>query len=183
MIPQVRIELTQQAEEMVRKARALPAATTRAIARAMDQQNQLTVGHIVDSYLSFPKQGPSVYYGLRVQSGLGRRSLWASKPTVEGNVIESGIGSNVKYMGVHEFGYTGPQSVRGFTRKVRSRNVIGRVGERAPRRIIAAGVAFVKPFTRQANFQARGFVRAGIADRATAYSDAISTAVITTWKQ
>lgn len=183
MSPEARIQLTEKAEELIRKAKALPANATRALARAMDKQNQLTVGHIVDDYLSFSKAGPSVYYGLRVQSGLGRRSLHASKASVEGNTVTSAIGSPLDYMAVHEFGYNGPQNVRGFMRRVKSRNVVGRIGDRAPRRIIASGVAYVRPFTRQANFPARGFVRGGIADRATAYSDAASEAILSSWKQ
>jgi phage gpG-like protein len=79
------------------------------------------------------------------------------------------IGTNVRYAGVHQFGYFGPQSVKGysFSRSVARRdgweksiitNKLGR--NQMVNRKIVGGVEFVtvKPFTRTVHIPARPFM-------------------------
>lgn len=62
------------------------------------------------------------------------------------------IGTNVKYAGVHQFGFSGSVSVRSHTRKVKSRDV------REKKKIIATGIGFVRSHTRRMNIPARPFL-------------------------
>lgn len=183
MSAQLKIELTAEAQETLRVVKTLPEAILLGIAVALTKQNLLTVSHIQKEYLSFSKSGPVVDYGLRVQSGRGRSSVRVSdEVTISGQTVQSAIGSNVAYMAVHEFGYSGPQKIPAHVRKVKTRNVVGRIGERKPRQIVAQGVGFVKAFTRNVDYPARAFVQGGIADRADNYSQAISAEIQRAWE-
>lgn len=107
----IEIQFTEQAAAVLRKYERLPEAALRAIAAGMDEQNQFTVSHIQARYLSFPKGGPSVPHGLRVQSNRLRGSIRASKAVISGQSVTSSIGSNVKYAAIHEFGGRTPARV------------------------------------------------------------------------
>lgn len=138
------------------------------VAAAMDYQNTLTVGHIVQAYLSYPRQNPPTPQGLRVQTGLLRKSLRASRAVANGHTVTSSIGSNVKYAGVHEYGYTGPQSVRAFSRT--RTNLFGKTVEPFTEN--------VRAHTRQVDIKPRRPIFRGITDRLAAYSEAISQALV-----
>jgi phage gpG-like protein len=92
-----------------------------AIARALDRENEYTVGQTVRERMSFPRGQQSTMEGLRVQTSRLRRSLTRSRAVVTQGGVTSSIGSNVKYYGVHEFGYSGIQSVKQHTRKLPTR--------------------------------------------------------------
>jgi phage gpG-like protein len=104
MPAQYRIELTEEAKAVIRGAQAMPSKMLLAIAAAMNEENAYTVAHIQTEYLSFPKDGPSVEIGLRAQSQRLRSSVFASAASVQGETIESAIGSSVEYAAIHEFG-------------------------------------------------------------------------------
>ena len=100
-----KIELAPEAERLLRDMAAMPAELPARIARAMDDQNKLTVAHIMQAYLSFPKGSPPVDIGCRVQSNRLRGGVWASAATTTGgSQVTSSIGDNVKYAAIHEFG-------------------------------------------------------------------------------
>lgn len=101
---QVTIEFTPEAKARLARLEALPRNLLVAIARGLDDQNRLTVSYIQRTYLSFPKDGPTVLNGLRAVSQLLRTSVRPSKATVTGDTVTSSIGSNVKYAAVHEYG-------------------------------------------------------------------------------
>jgi phage gpG-like protein len=75
-----------------------------AMMAAKDNENQLTVAHIVRNYASFPQDEPTTMDGLRTISGRLRANYRASAPKLEGNNIVSAIGNNVEYAAIHEFG-------------------------------------------------------------------------------
>lgn len=60
------------------------------------------------------QRGPET---LGVRTGRLRRSVRPSKARVVAGGVVSSIGSNVKYMGVHEFGFDGEVEVRPHARK------------------------------------------------------------------
>ena len=77
------------------KKLADPSQVLGALAHTMDQQNLFTVGLIQREHLSYPRTGPSVPDGLRLQSNRLRGSIRASKARFASGGIESSIGSNV----------------------------------------------------------------------------------------
>ena len=137
-----------------------------AMARAMDQQNNLTVSHIQLAYLSFPRSDPSTMEGLRRQSGRYRDSLRASKALPLADGITSSIGTNVvsrdgvSYPAVHEFGAVIP------SRPTRSKNKYW---------------AKKHPTTKGFTLLARRPIQRGIEDRLPDYSKAISDALLEFW--
>lgn len=77
-----------------------PVGHSRAIAREMDYQNQLTVARIQAGHLS----GPTTDSSLSVRTNRLRSSANASAAVMSGASVVSTIGSNVVYAAIHEFG-------------------------------------------------------------------------------
>jgi hypothetical protein len=155
------VTLSPQALAILRRLRTLPAVGLQAAARAMEQQNTLTVSHIQRDYLSFPSDGPVVAQGLRVQTGSLRRSVRASRALIAGQMVTSSIGGNVtrrgvNYLAVHEYGAHHPA--------------------RPPR----AGAKRSRPRVGAWDAPARGMIQRGIADRLPEYGRALSGAIVDT---
>jgi phage gpG-like protein len=100
-------------------------------------------------------------------------------------VVESSIGSNVRYAGVHEFGFSGVVTVKEFTRKspqgdkflvgggVASRKFatrVGLTGRKLKAAQVASGVSRVRAHTRKMNVSARAYLRKSVAERLVNYS-------------
>jgi hypothetical protein len=85
------------------------------ICRVLDYQNELTTGFIQQNMLSGP--GKRDITTLAVVTGLLRRSAHPVKAQNFGGMILSGIGSNVRYAGPHEFGFEGDVNVPEHTRR------------------------------------------------------------------
>ena len=140
--------------------------------RTIDRENQLTIAHIVKRYASYPKQGPTMADGLRVQSGQYRRSVWASPAVIKGSEILSTIGSPLKYAGIHETGGTVPRpprmgSVRLATdsKGVLVRQANGRLAVFAKKRRKNARTVDYTSKESSATYPARAPMRRGIQDR------------------
>lgn len=178
------VQLTPEAEALVRSLPSLPQRTLDALGRAMDKENQLTVAHIQRDYLSFPKSQKPVPLGLRVQSNRLRASVRASKAVAVGQEITSGIGSNVGYAALHEFGATftrtsKPGKVR--LRTDRKGNLLrnARNGAVFAQRLHtrAREVSYAGGRTYSVTVPERAPVRRGIADRLADYSASLSIAI------
>lgn len=170
MMPQIKIELTAEAQETLRVVQTLPQNILLGIAAAMDKQNLFTVSAIQRDYLSFPKGEPSTPVGLRVQTGRGRSSVRSSKAVINGQQVESAIGSNVGYMAVHEFGATIP-----------AHDVVAKGG--ALRFKIGDRVIFAKKVhIPEIELPARAPIQNGIANRVDDYSNAISAEIQKVWE-
>lgn len=102
----VKMEFTPAAQAVLAKFTTLPQRVLVAIARGLDDANQLTVGVIMHDFLSFPKDSPPTLEGLRAQSNRLRGSVRASKAVISGDAVTASIGSNVKYAPIHEYGGT-----------------------------------------------------------------------------
>lgn len=172
----MRIELTEEAKAVTRRLEGFPPVMRKAIAAAMDLQNEGSIGHIVQTKLT--SAGPQF---LNVRTGRLRRSARRNRAEVDGDTITSSIGSNVKYAGVHEYGFQGTQKVDGFVRR-NPRGDVRATGPRGGRKIIARGVSFVRPHTRRVNFPERAMFRTGIEERLPKYGTAISTAIVEAWE-
>ncbi len=167
---QIQVRLTEDAKFALERMTDA-AGMMKAAGRAMDLQNQLTVSHIQQEYLSFPKSGPTVANGLRVQSNRLRGSIRAVKAVVSGSGADVGlvsaIGSNVKYAAIHEFG--------GTTRP----HLITAKNGKALRFMGAGGVVFRRSVRHPGStLPARGYVQAGINDRADDLAEAMGRAMI-----
>jgi hypothetical protein len=117
-----------------------------------------------------------------------------------GLTIYSGIGSNVRYLGVHEFGFSGTVTVKAHDRRFAS--VDGTQFEGARRSIsmreaaslrrtkkkkdevgFREGVSRVKQHTRKMEFPERAPIRKGVEERLGSYREAMSKAVQNAWGQ
>lgn len=169
----------------------------RAVAQALDFENELTVGATVRDRMSFPRGVPPTMEGLRVQTGHLRRSLRRSKAVVTANGAVSAIGSNVGYFGPHEFGFHGTVSVKSHERQLPKRYLLttgqtvdrktaGRAGFLTRKGTLRAGLGqelpdrtvTVRAHSREANVPARQMVRRTVAARMPNYGDTIRSRVI-----
>lgn len=171
MADQITIELTPNSVATMERLRGLPNTILTAIAAAMDYQNELTIGAIQRNKLS--KRGPDT---LGVVTGRLRKSINRSAARIEGEAVESTIGSNVAYAGVHEFGFSGEVNVSSFYRK-NPRADVTATGPRGGKKLIAAGVSLVRSHRRMMNMPARAYIRTTIEERAPAYSKEIEKRV------
>lgn len=175
----VTIQLTKQAQETLRRFERFPTELGNVIAYTMDEENQFTIAHISEKRLTGQGPFPPSQGRLGVRTGQLRRSLRANKAEVIRNVVSSSIGTNVRYAGMHEFGFTGSVVVPAHRRRVKSRDVIERVGKRRVK--TASGVAIVREHTRNVRFPERAPIRRGIEDRAPEYGTAVSNAIVNLW--
>lgn len=195
---EIKIQLSAEAQRLVRDLETWPARMLRAVARALDRTNEQTVGAIVRNRLSFPKGSSGlaarVAGGLRVQTGRLRRSIRKTTAVISGNAVISAIGTDVEYAGVHEEGFEGVQHVRGHTRRFhrlgggfKGRFITEQEFSRALRRKrrpegLSRGLSFVRPHARKVNFPARRFISGTIEEREAIYTEALSQAILDTWE-
>lgn len=100
----IKIELTDQAKIVLAKLPALPSQMLMAIARTMDEENQLTIANIQANHLTGQGPFPPDQHRLGVRTNRLRSSVSSSAPVINGNQVDSSIGSNVVYAAIHEFG-------------------------------------------------------------------------------
>lgn len=168
-----------------------------AIMRAMDRENEHTIGAAVQRRMSFPRTLPPQPDGLRVQTSRLRRSINRSAARLVGGYVVSAIGSNVAYFGVHEFGWEGTQEVPQHKRKLPdryrlsgmdrtfSKAEVGRAGLLTRKGKLRAGLGDtipgreidVRAHSRYMKFPARRMVRLTVTERAPRYAAAIATEV------
>ena len=193
----VAIRLSSNAEEIVAGLDAFPGAMAQAIAAALDTRNQVVVGHIVATKLT--SAGPRF---LNRRTSTLARSIRATRARVAGRDIASAIGTNVRYAGVHEFGFKGSVNVPAFTRKNRGSDGFSVRGAALTRRLAesigafgksgraragvtqtSSSVSFVRSHTRRVNFPARAMIFTGISEKIADYSADISKAIEETWNK
>jgi hypothetical protein len=168
----IKVELTPEAQAILKNLKALPTTALEAMAEATDTENEQTVAHIKLDYLSFPKHEPAVAIGLRVRTNRYRQSLDRNKARIDGQTIYSAIGSNVKnngvsYPAIHEFGATiPPHKITAAPGKKLKFKIGGRVMYRASVNHPGSTLPARRPIQR------------GITDRLTDYQNALSAAVL-----
>jgi phage gpG-like protein len=170
----ITIALTTNAQQVLAGLRAFPSRMAAGICSALDRENELTVAHIAEARMS--QRGPTTLG--RITSRLVR-SVRRTRAVATATEVVSAIGSNVEYMGVHEFGFRGIVTVKKHVRRIASRDVRGVVDQK--RRIVAKGVAFVREHEREMDVPQRAPIRLGIEDRAAAYTASISSAIERAW--
>lgn len=187
MIPTPQLSLTPEAAALIAGAQAWPRKLTRNLRDTLDLQNELTVGELVQNRMS--ARGPET---LGVVTSRLRRSVRPSKAVVSGTAIESAIGSNVRYMGAHEYGFVGTVQVPQHTRRNAMLDLLEtgegkRVerwesfGIRGKKTKVAGGVSVVRAHTMRLNIKERAPLRRGINDRLPNYREALSATVVNTF--
>jgi phage gpG-like protein len=168
-----------------------PRPMLEAIARAMDLENDLTVGHIQAKHLTGKGPYPPSEHRLGEVTEMFRKSLRRSAAVIEENAVTSGIGTNLRYAGVHEFGFDGNVTVRQYTRRTfdtfkTTQTSMDRWGHIRKRRIetqLMTGSITVRSFTRHMRMPERAPIRTGIEERAQNYQDSISAAIVAAWQE
>jgi phage gpG-like protein len=170
------IQLTTEAQAILRGLKEMPANLATAVAIAMDKTNEETVGHIKEVRLTGKGPFPSSEGKLGVRTNRLRASLRPSKAVITNGIVQSAIGTNVVYAGVHEFGFQGEEQVAAHTRQHFSKQVI--FGKR--KKVRGADIN-VRTFTRKMNIPARAPISRGIEECLPNYSQSISDAVADWW--
>ena len=185
MADKTAIELSEEAQKILRDLEALPETMPKAIAEAMHDENRFTISHIQSKYLSFSRSGPPVEIGLRVKSGRLRGAVWAPRPEINGEEVSTSIGNNVEYAAIHEFGGTIHIGERKGTVRLRV-NAAGELIRQPGRR----GAIFARAdhkrvrevgYTAGAHdieMPARAPIQRGIEDRLSDYGQAVANAVV-----
>lgn len=155
------IDLTIEAQEVLRSLQTMPERLTVAMVAAMNDENFVTVGYIQERKLK--TRGPTT---LGVGTGPGGGRLWqsvhATKPVVNGTSISSSIGTNVKYAAVHEFG-AAPFTIRPKNKKAL--------------RFSVGGAYHYAKSVRHPGFPARRMFGSAIEEREADYRKAMSEAI------
>jgi hypothetical protein len=143
----------------------------KSIAPVIDTENELTVAQIQEAHMSF--SGPT---SLGVRTGRLRRSVRPARARIVSGGVWSAIGSNVKYMGPHEFGIDADVSVKPHMRKhVVKKVLFGR------RRKVRLGDISVRGYTMHMKQKERAPIRRGIEEREEYYRASVREVCLLFW--
>lgn len=165
----------------------LPELILDAIRTGMDKGGQIMLGKITQE--RFTGQGPyPVEEGrLGVRTNRLRGGLRVTPAVIDGQKVTAGMGSNVRYFGVHERGFDGTVEVRQFTRQVsgsqfaKKENAISPKLRGKKKRAEALGTETVKAHSRHMHMPARYPMGHGIADHVEDLTSAISQELAGLW--
>jgi phage gpG-like protein len=194
------MEITSQAQAVLRRVQEFNQNVPVDIARTMDTENQLTVGHIQSKRFTPPVKGGSRFQpaldpklGIIVtRTNRLRSSVRASRALVVGGVVVSSIGSNVEYAAIHEFGGV----IRRTTKAGVTRLRLDKFGQllrqtenygdnravfakKRHKNVYEKAYKGGKSYT--VNIPARAPITRGIEDRKPDYEAAISKAILDRW--
>lgn len=173
--PTITIEMPPESRALVAQLAHLPEATRAAIVRGMDKAGALVTGRIQAERLTGEGPFPVAQGRLGVVSGRLRGSVRWTRTTAFGTTFRQTIGTNVRYAGVHEFGYNGQVAIPAHTRRVFTEPKNPATGK--PRRSkvrVATGIANVRAHTRWLQIPARAPFGHGLADHAAEYPKQIT---------
>jgi phage gpG-like protein len=180
----ISIQLSPAAQKIAANLQKLPAQAALIIASAMDEANQFALANIVEKHLTGKGPYPVDEKRLGERSHLLRNSARTTAAVVENDKVISGIGSNVKYAGLHEFG--GRITIPARQVKVRLRtnadgSLMRQLGQLAifakkkhkrAKEVVTQSEAYDVVMPERAPF------RTGITEMAPRYSKSISAAII-----
>jgi phage gpG-like protein len=179
------IKLTHNAQQIAARLATFPPEMLNGIARAMDKENELTVGHVAKNYLTGPRPEK-----LGVRTNRLRLSIRRSAAVIEGQSVTSTIGTNVEYAAIHEYGFTGSVDVKAHARAIvktsgqetAKLDARGRLRRRTRTVRTQTGTAQVRAHKRSMKMRARPFLSPSVADRADNYAQSVSRAIIAAWE-
>ena len=195
-----KIELTPSAQAILAQIQKFPRRMQVGIVRAMNTENESTVSTTIEKRLNESADLPGVIKWLRRRSGKLQRSIRRGKEgniseaaRIEGDTVYSSIGTNVRYAGIHEFGWTGvvPAHIRRRFKKVSLlgqfaplrrtfRGIVGATRRKAVRVEARGADIFVKA-SKTKTIPSRPFLSTSIQERIPQYSAALSKAIEDAW--
>jgi len=192
MTPDLSITIAPQAQALINRM-SDTAGLMKALAKAVDRENQFTVGHIRSVRMrgNNGKPFPVSDHVLGIRDAHYFRQLRATEARIEGERIVSSIGANVKYAAIHEFGGTIKRvllagSVRLRTDKRGNLLRQGKNGNLAVfakrRHKLAQTVSFAGGKRYEVRIPARAPVTHGIRDRLPAIGAGLSLAIFEFYK-
>lgn len=157
----------------------LQARMAEGVRRGLDRANLIVLSRIQRKRFTGVGPFPVPQQKLGHRSRRLIRSLGASRAIVRQAStlrVGSGIGSNVVYFGVHEFGFEGTVSVPAHTRKMPERQ---RVSSKGRQYTIPAGMQSVRAHSRRMRVPARRPLFAGMIESQNreTYKDELYTAI------
>lgn len=180
------IKVSDNAAQVLASLAGFDERMTAALTAALDDQNQDTITAAQLTKLTGPRP-----HRLGGVTNRLRSSLTAAKARPVDRMILSAIGSNVRYAGVHEYGFDGNVTVRAFTRRDQRSDVFaapsvfnpktGRIKKGRTKKV-ADGFVTVRAHSRHLRVPERSYIRSTLAERAEAYGEALSEAVLLAWK-
>ncbi len=184
----VKIELTPQAEKILRHMTNMPQSMLVDIAKGMQRANVLMVSRIQEERLTGDGPFPVEEHKLGVRTGRLGGSLRSGETMIGDSKVESSIGSNVKYAAVHEFGLPvhHPARVGKLRLKTNRGNLVRQEGyshlavfaRRRGKAYKEVGAIFGE-YTQQ--MPERAPVRTGIAEHLGEYGQMVSQAIEDSW--
>lgn len=147
------LTITSDAAEVLQRIRIGQADANAALVREVHQGALRIQARTKQTYLSG--------HALRRITGRLSRSINVNGPRITGGAggrmesVEANVGTNVEYAAYHEFGFSGAQKVRAFTRQTST--VFGR-------RLDHKVTQYVAPYTRMVNYKGRPFLRPAATD-------------------
>ena len=170
------IQITSDAAAAAAQLKAFPEKMVAGIVRALDYLNEITVGYIQATKLSL--RGPKT---LGVISNRLRDSIRRTNAILTADGIESGIGSNVAYAGIHEFGFDGDEQVKSHKRRMIAFDRYEKKGSHFEQ--TQWGIkGTVRAFTRHMRMPARAYIRTSLQERSAEYTAEISSAILAAWQ-
>lgn len=176
----VDIQIPQNGRAAIERIRQFPKRVMPAIKRAMTTALPLITGKIIAERLTGQGPFPPAQKKLGVKTGLLRKSLRWTRPEISGDTVTGSIGTNVKYAGVHEFGFSGTVKVRPHSRKTFSKKSFlggGTTKSGKPKTVrkkVRGADAEVRAYSRKVNIPERAPIRTGIEDHKEIMSQAIT---------
>lgn len=177
------IKLTSNAREAMKKLEDFPNRLSQAVVAEMNRLNQEVIGEITAKRLTGKGPFPVDEHRLGVVTARLRKSLNASNAQATQNRVESRIGSNVVYAGVHEFGFDGTVFVNSHERKPHKRlkEIITTKLGKQRRKFTKIGGSIVTGHGREVHMPARAPIKTGLDDYEPKYGEGISRAIVEAW--
>lgn len=193
MSTEIRIEIPAEAAAKITALGELPKELLETVRATIDVQNESIVAHIQARRLTAPgatRPLPPSHGILRHVTGRVKKSLRRNDAQIRGETVEGTIGTNVRYAGVHEFGFEGDVQVKAHRAKNAATDVLlvsggrrifrweleGSGAKRAKQ--VASGTVQVRAHSRRMKIPARAPIARGIEDKAEKTGKALGEAVL-----
>lgn len=189
------IQISSNARLILAQARRTRSLVLDGLRKGLNEENGKTIVALTLGRMGYSKAGPVMPDGLRRISSTAVRSLRATPAVVSGNGVASSLGSNLRYLIAHEFGYSGTVVVpshdrrifkHGKARLVRFVNPVTKeegTTRKRSRRLQKDSqgndrTTLVKTHTMKMNLPARHMIRDTLAARIPEYAATLSAAIV-----
>jgi len=191
MATETKIELSAEAKQIIEDLKTMPEWATAAISKGMEKANQFTMAHIMQVHLTGNGPFPVSEHKLGVRSSRLRGGLFASRPVVVGERVQSAIGDSVKYAVIHEFGGRIKHPPRSGSVRLRT-DASGALLRHGKNGKLATFAKASHKRAKEVKFNAAGYevemperapVRTGIQEKFQEYGEAIGLEIVKAWNQ